>query len=109
MLTSDLNRQIFIQKKTESKGGYGVISDTWYNFIEGYCYADFRRAGSSVFSEGMETNDSDAKFTIRWRKGVDYDCRVVFDNNIYLIDFIEELGLRGKAGIRLHCTRRENL
>ena len=108
MLTSDLNRKIYIQKKTESKGDYGVINDTWYNFIEGYCQVIYNR-GRSVFQDDMQTNNSDVIFVIRYRQGVNYDCRVRFDDKIYLIDYIEEMGLRGKAGIKLYCTRRENL
>lgn len=91
MITSDFRKLITIEKETSSANRVGTTKET-YSFLK-QKYADLYVAGgtSQYGQQGTLPFSSDI-FVIRYDQDVDYKCRIIYNNNYYKIEHIEEVG-----------------
>ena len=106
MLASELNRRITIEKKLYSKNTFGESQEAWYILYEIAAKIIFN-SGKRLDQDQVTTNIYDTEFWVRSYANIAYDCRVKYNGSIYIINYIEEIGLRGKEGYKLKCTRTE--
>ena len=93
MLASILNKLITIEKESTSTNAVGTPEETYVFYKQAYANKipasgdkQYNNIGEIVF-----TTDS---FIVRYDKGINYKCRLIYNNNYYKIEHIEELGRR---------------
>jgi head-tail adaptor len=92
MLIAELNRWITIEKATRTKDAsignpkdtYSTLYSTWAGVSYGAGSFNKDNAGSNV--------RVDAAFTIRYDSLVNYKCRIIYEDQVYIIDHIEIIG-----------------
>ena len=91
MITSDFRKLITIERESTAKNRVGTQTET-YTFLK-QKYADLYVAGgtSQYGQEGTLPFSADI-FVIRYDADVDYKCRIIYNNNYYKIEHIEEVG-----------------
>lgn len=93
MLPYKLNKQIVIEKETSVKNAVGTIKEEYSFFKE--VYADvFISSGSAQYAPEGTVPFTNVFMTVRYDKELDYKCRIVYNNNYYKIEHIEEIGRR---------------
>jgi len=98
---NQLNKRLSIYKYDRSVNAAGTP-------IEGYLFYKYTY-GNIKISSGSLQNDSApgtvpvaiVEIIIRHDPLIDYNCKIVYGSNSYLIDFIEEIGV--KAFLKLRC------
>lgn len=86
-----LDRQIVIERQTETVAASGAVSNTWAPVVTVRAELVQRSADEYLTGYG-EAETSSAVFRIRYLAGVTTADRVIFDGNTYDIDEITELG-----------------
>ena len=100
MIPSALNKLITVEKETTTTNAVGTPEET-YVFLK-QCYASkLTKSGSTQYDAHGELPFSVDEFTVRYDKRVDYKCRLIYNNNYYKIEHIEEVGR--KHFLRLDC------
>jgi len=91
MITSDFRKLITIERESSTKNRVGTMKPD-YVFLK-QKYADLYVAGgtSQYGQEGTLPFSTDI-FVIRYDADVDYKCRIIYNNNYYKIEHIEEVG-----------------
>ncbi len=97
-----LDRQIAIERQTESVSASGSVAKTWATYATVRAQL-VQRSGGEFLAGFGEIEAGGAVFRIRYLSGLTTADRVVFESVAYDIDEIAELGR--KRGLELHCTR----
>lgn len=96
-----LDRQIVIERETETVAESGSVSKAWAAFAT--VRAELVQRGAEEFLAGFgEAENGSAVFRIRYVTGITTADRVHFDGVVYQIDEIVELGR--KRGLELHTV-----
>lgn len=91
MNTRSLDKQIVIEKETTTTNAVGTPQETYVFYRE--CYANLTvRSGGTQYNPNGQVPFSTDDFIIRYDKDVNYKCRIIYNNNYYKIEHIEELG-----------------
>ena len=99
MFTSLLNRNIIIEKETTSNNELGTPVET-YSFLKS------TKAFMRVLTGGTKYNQSEAEaytyveFTIRYDATVNYKCRILYEEQYYKVNHIQEKERRRFQTIR---------
>ena len=100
MVPSSLKELIVIEKETTAKNRVGTPQET-YAFLK-ETYADvFIQGGTTQYDTAGQLPFSQTVFTVRYDENIDYKCRLIYNNNYYKIESIQEMGR--KHWIRLRC------
>jgi len=100
MITSKLSKQITIEKESTSTNRVGTPQES-YTFLKD-TYADiYIQAVTTQYSTTGSLPFSQTVFTIRYDEDVDYKCRLIYNNNYFKIESIEEIGR--KHWMRIRC------
>ena len=96
-----LDRQITIERYTETVAASGTIKRTWASVAT--VRAELVQLSAEEYLTGFgEGDSSSAVFRIRYLSGITTADRVTFDGITYDIDEIAELGR--KRGLELRCS-----
>ena len=107
MLTASLKHKIIIEERTESADTLGSVTYTWATLANRR--ASVRHTGGSKDFEsdlGESVNDFRVVFQFRYLEGLNYDCRIKLEGEIYTILDIEKL--RRREGHKVVAERRIN-
>jgi len=89
-----LDRKIFIEQTVSVQNNYGEFVDIWQTFH--ICLANIQAAGGSErYEANTETATNKVKFKIRYFAGINEAMRVKYNDGIYDIYQIQELGREG--------------
>lgn len=100
MIPSLLNKRIVIEKETTSTNRVGTTKETFVFLKE--CNANkIPTGGTTQYSNEGELPFSTDTFVIRYDDRVGYNCRLIYNNNYYKIEHIEEV--ERKHWLRLKC------
>ena len=108
MLAASLKEVIIIEKRTTSKDTLGSVTESWTTL--GERRASVKHMSGSKDYEGVlgETlNDFNVTFQFRYIDGLDFNCRIKLDDDIYQILDIEKL--RRREGFKCVTNRRANI
>ena len=91
-----LDRRVELQSKTGGTDAYGQPDENWATQATVWCdKIDVVRAASLLDSTaGQETTKFVSRFIIRYRTDIDGTWRLKFDNRVYEISQIAEIGRR---------------
>jgi hypothetical protein len=106
MLASELNRRVKIQKKKYEKNNFGEAKEVWYDLYTISMHVWYS-GGTRINNDQVIVNNEDATFTFGSYPNFDYNCRFIFQNSIWYIITIEELGFSGKDGYKVKVRRSE--
>ena len=98
------DRLIKIQKQTRTVNTVGSPVLTWALLKNKFAHVSYR-GGNTSSDDYAARARTDATFTIRHDPAIDYDCRVMYVDQIYRIRHIEIVG-RNKQ-MRLQCIMNE--
>lgn len=106
MLVNSLTQYIRIEKKVQTVDINGSVVYTWVLYKN--TKADFK---PSIGSKRTVNNIQDVNFYtsivyIRYFEGLDYNCRIIYNNQIHEILAIEEM--QRKQGYKILVQREEN-
>ena len=91
MLASILNKQVIIEKESTTTNRVGTPKETYVFLKE--CFAEFvTRAGTTQYDPYGQVPFSSDEVTLRYDKRIDYKCRILYKNDYYKIEHIEEMG-----------------
>lgn len=93
MNASGLNRRIQLLKRTQVKQPSGARTDTWTEVAETWAEKLFLTSRDMARTQGVSDN-SEAKFRIRYRADINTTMRVVCDGRTFAITGLEEIGQR---------------
>lgn len=97
-----LDRQITIERQTETVAASGSVSKTWAALAT--VRAELVQLAAEEYLAGFgEVDTGGAVFRIRYLAGITTADRVTFDGATYDIEEIAELGR--KRGLELRCAR----
>lgn len=97
-----LDRQIALERKSETVSVSGAISKVWAPIAT--VRAELVQQGTEEALVGYgEAERGNLVFRIRYLAGISTADRVIFEGTAYDIDEIAELGR--KRGLELHCAR----
>jgi SPP1 family predicted phage head-tail adaptor len=89
-----LDRKIFIEKPVQTQYEYGEFNDTWETFH--ICLSNVQAAGGAErYEANTETATNKVKFKIRYFAGINEAMRILYNDGIYDIYQIQELGREG--------------
>ena len=98
----NLDRQITIERQTETVAASGSVSKSWTALAT--VRAELVQLAAEEYLAGFgEADTGGAVFRIRYLAGITTADRVTFDGATYDIDEIAELGR--KRGLELRCAR----
>lgn len=98
LIIGNLRQSIIVLKKTITKNEYGAESIVWIEFMN--LKADVKyNNGTKVVNEKEIFNNVNLLFTTHYRS-ITNDMRILFKNQKYLINMIEEIGY--KDGLIIH-------
>jgi len=102
MLTAgSLDKIITFQEKTETKNSAGIPTASWVDKFTTYANLYIKSYGSKT-TDHSEKPTSLIEWKLRYREGINYNMRIIYDGNIYTIDDIEVMGR--KAGIKISTS-----
>jgi SPP1 family predicted phage head-tail adaptor len=94
-----LDRQIIIERQTETVAASGAVSNTWAPLAT--VRAELVQRGADEYLAGFgEAETSSAVFRIRYLAGITTVDRVICDGIAYEIDEIAELGRKRALELR---------
>lgn len=105
MRAGDLNRKITIQSVTQTEDTYGAPVDTWATFVEVWAQVKPIR-GDEYFAAQQVNARVDAVFRLRWLSGVLETMRIHYDDKLWDIRSINELGFR--EGLEIYAEVRRS-
>ncbi|MDE0724645.1 MAG: phage head closure protein [Alphaproteobacteria bacterium] len=100
MRTGKLDRKIIVQSLTYTDDGFGgftTISDT----VAVLRAEVHDKAGKELLSAGKELTEKTISFTVRYTELIKPTMQVVYEEQTYSIEGIEEIGR--KKGLRIFC------
>jgi SPP1 family predicted phage head-tail adaptor len=95
------DRPIIIEKRTKGKNALGTPVSSWVVLKNKFCHVSYKGGNTGTLAEGERVR-TDITFTIRHDPAVNYDCRVIFEGDIYRIRHIERQGRQEK--MKLACV-----
>lgn len=105
MRAGELDRKIVIQNFTASADAFGERIETWATFATVWA-KKIEQSGREFFSEEQNISQKSIIFKIRYLSGVGQNMRVSYDNKIYEIEYVKELGRT--EGQELFCKVRDD-
>lgn len=86
----ELRHQIIIEHKIQVEDKYKNKKDEWVSYCKPYSKVT-DMGGKESYSAMGENNKLKTKFGIRYRNDLNTDMRIVFNNRIYNILFVDNL------------------
>lgn len=100
MFASLLSKIITIEKESTATNRVGTPMET-YVFLK-QCRANkIPKSGTTQYNEYGQLPFSTDDFVIRYDDRIDYKCRLIYNNNYYKIEHIEEIGR--KHWLKIQC------
>jgi len=91
MIPAILDKKIIIEKETTTINRVNTPKKTYEFYKE--CHANlYTPSGGTQYTEEGQLVLSNDLFTIRYDREVNLKCRVIYNNNYYKIEHIEEVG-----------------
>ena len=107
MLAASLKHIITIEKRTTAADTLGSVTETWTTLGERRASVLHNNGGKQWDgSLGESLNDFSITFKFRYIDGLNFDCRILLDGEIYTILDIEKL--RRREGFEVVTNRRVN-
>ena len=104
MNPGELDRRVIIQQATETRQVNGETTYAWATY--GTRWAKYEPVSvSEIVDDGRIVIFSKSRFTIRWDGNLNEKYRVSYQNKIYNIESVEEVGRR--AFMVLECESRD--
>lgn len=99
---NDLRNRVAIYKYDRSNNAAGTPIEQWLFYK--YTYASIRVLSGSLVTDPAPGTVAEASIEIivRYDRLIDYNCKIVYLNNSYRINYIEQLVKDGF--LRLNCT-----
>ena len=91
MLTSDLNKLITFEKESTTKNRVGTPTESYVFLKTKYAELYVTGGASSYGADGTIPFTNDV-FVIRYDEDINYKCRIIYNNQYYKIEHIEEVG-----------------
>ena len=108
MLAASLKHNIIIEKRSKGVDTLGSVTYSWVTLAERRASVKHNNGGKRWDGELSESlNDFSITFQFRYLDGLDFDCRIKLDDEIYTILDIEKL--RRREGFKVVANRRANL
>lgn len=102
MQAGRMDRRITIQHVTETQNDYGEAEENWKNFVT--CWAEVKPVRGKEFFEADQINARiDTIFRIRWADGISPKMRIIYNEQIYNIYSLVELGRRDGLEINAYA------
>ena len=107
MLAADLKYPIRIEVRTESLDTLRSVTETWDLLAERRA-AIKHTGGTQNFEDDISDNvhTFNMTFIFRYVSGLNYKCRIVYEDNVYILKDIEKL--RRREGYKVITERRQN-
>jgi len=109
MFASVLNKQITVEKETTSTNRVGTSQETFVFHKECWAQKSSDKGGRTEYDPYGQVPFSNDIFIIRYDETIDYKCRLIYNNNYYKIEHIEELGRRHWLKLKCIVWDRETL
>ena len=100
MLPSLLNKSLVIEKETTTTNRVGTPQET-YEFLKECRAQKVQKSGTIQYNEYGQLPYSLDEFIVRYDDRINYKCRVIYNNNYFKIEHIEEMGRR--HWLKLKC------
>lgn len=99
------DRLITIEKRTKGKSASGAPVSTWAVVGNRFAHISYKGGNMDTGNEALRAR-TDATFTIRYDSTIDYNCRILYEQDIYQIRHIEVMGRKEK--MLLQCIQFED-
>jgi SPP1 family predicted phage head-tail adaptor len=97
---SRLDRRVTVQRRTLTQDGAGEAIESWTD--DATVWAEARDPkGRELFQADQRAAQIDRVFVLRWRAINQKDYRILYENDVYDIEEIAEIGRQ--AGLQLRC------
>lgn len=107
MLSASLKHSITIEKRTKTRDAIGNVTETWATLGTRRAQLIYNSGGKLYDNDAeVDVNQYQAVFIFRRLADFDYDCRIIFEGEEYIIQTIQTLYRR--EGHRVVTERREN-
>lgn len=103
MLAAKLDVRITFEKETTAPNAIGTPVETYTYLKEKWASVSY--SGNTSADQYAERTLTNAVFTIRYDSEIDYKCRILHNNQVYVIKHIEPMGR--KAGLRIRTQMLE--
>lgn len=86
----NLNRLITIERESTTTNRVGTPQETYVFLKEAWANV-FVASGNTQYGSEGQLPFSQNIFTVRYDDKIDYKCRIIYNNNYYKIEHIEEV------------------
>lgn len=87
----ELNKRIRIQRHVRVKDADGYYTENWETVCEPWAKFS-RRSGTEVHEDQADPAVIEARFLIRYREGIDRKMTVLYRDNRYEIEYLNDYG-----------------
>jgi len=95
MSIGELGHKIIIQKRVLNVDESGFEYETWQDFKQVWA-AVLNLTGREYFAAAAVQRENTVKFILRYIKDIDTNMRILFDDKIYNITFIDNIKIKNR-------------